>query len=343
MASSVAHTGRKEVATHSVEWIVSDFMEEINTSKTGEMIKLENVKVGETNWYVQLYPSGQSKGDKDAVSLYCYSKNNVPTTAKMAFFINGQDSWENKTKSFTENFTENGFPWGYAKFITHKGITDEKLLVNGELKVEIKITVYGEKETTIELKDSQNFDAIEIVEKMKLGKDLKECWMSDDFSDVQIKCGEVVFYCHRMILARRSTHFRTLLEGGFKESHTRVIEIKDMDVKTLRTVLKYIYSGELDNMESNAMFLMEAAQRFDLADLKDICEKYLATNYMKLENVIDTLVMADLHEGKNLKKAAMELIIANSNAIIKQEGWKQKLQRSKNLLCEIFEAIAAKN
>merc|ERR1719319_1337803 len=131
-----------------------------------------------------------------------------------------------------------------------------------------------------------------------------------------------------MILAKRSGHFRTMLGGNFKEAQTRVIELEDMDVDTLKTLLKYIYSGELSNMERNAMLLMEVSQR------------YLVENYLKLENVLDTLLTADLHEAKKLKEAAMEMIVYNSDEIVKQEGWKDKLEKSRNLVYEIFEAIA---
>jgi len=336
----VAYTGRKEMATQTLEWTIADFEEKTKTAKTGEMIKLEDIEVGETKWYFELYPAGATTDEKDAVSIFCYSKNDAPTTAKMLFSINNIFyCWDNFTHNF-EVDTEND--WGYPKFIMHNAKNFQKLLVNGELMLGITIIVYGEEETTIKVKDCQNLDAIEVTEKMKLGKDLKECWMNDEFSDVQIKCDGVIFYCHRIILAKRSAHFRTMLEGKFKESQTRIIEIKEMDVDTLRAILKYIYSGELGNMETNAMSLMEASDRFDMPELKQICENYLIGNYIKIENIIDTLLMADLHKAKMLKKAAMDMIVANSDAVIKQEGWKAKLERASHLFCEIFEAIAAK-
>jgi len=342
MASSVvAYTGRKVRATKTLEWTIADFEQEIKTAKTGEIIKLENIEVGGTKWHFELFPAGETTTVKEFVSVYCSSKNETPTTAKISFSVQSQAPNDgNLTKEFTHNFTQTQGPTGYPKFIIHHYV--HKLLVDGNLKLAIKITVYGEKETTIQVKDYQNVDAIEMAEKMKLSKDLKECWMNDDFSDVQIKCGGVIFYCHRIILAKRSAHFRTMLEGDFKEGQTRVIKIKEMEVDTLRAILKYIYSGELGNMETNAMFLMEASDRFDMAELKDICENYLIGNYIKLENVIDTLLMADLHKAMKLKKAALEMIVANSDAVIKQEGWKGKLQRSSHLVYEIFEVIAAK-
>jgi len=187
-----------------------------------------------------------------------------------------------------------------------------------------------------------NFDTIQMSEKLKLCEQLKDCWITDNFSDVEVRCGKEVFFCHRMILAERSGHFRTTLGGNFREGQTRVIEIKDMDVDTFKALLRYIYSGELSNMETNAMLLMEVSQRFDMTDLKEVCEKYLVENYLKLDNVLDTLLTADLHEAKKLKKAAMKMIVKNSDKIVKQEGWKEKLEKSRNLVYEIFEAMAAK-
>merc|ERR550519_310861 len=101
-----------------------------------------------------------------------------------------------------------------------------------------------------------------------------------------------------------------MLESDFKESQTGIIDLvlEYMDVDTVKALLKYLYGGELDNMEENAMLLLEASNKFDLLDLKTICENYLIEKYMKVENVIDVLLMADLHNGDHLKEAAMEMI-----------------------------------
>jgi len=38
----------------------------------------------------------------------------------------------------------------------------------------------------------------------------------------------------------------------------------------------------------------------------------------------------------------MKMIVDNSDRIVKQEGWKDKLEKSRNLVYEKFEAVAAK-
>jgi len=353
MAKFVAYTGREELSHLTFEWNISEFEEQIKTGKVDESLKLEDVNVGETKWLFEVYPNGKAvtPTQNNDVWIYVFSLNKAPVTAKVSISV--MKNTENSTSIFRERqFTKTfsaftiGGRYGHgSKLLSHKRIRDEvSLLSNGSFQLIIKLTVFGEVKTTrkpLSTRNDQEIGSIEIQERLRVAEHLKDSWMKDNFSDVHILCGGQIFYCHRMILSKRSEYFSSMLESGMKESEIRVINLEYMDVDILQAILKFIYGGEIDNLEKNAVDLLKAAGMFILEDLKTVCEKYLLANYMKVDNVIDVLVMAETHNAVSLKKAAIEMIVGNNDDIVKQVGWKEKLANSSKLLLEIFEAMAA--
>jgi len=350
MAKFIAYTGREKIASLTFEWKISKLMEKIKTTNPGESVKLDNISVGDTNWLFQVFPNGQSAARKETVSVFCNSQNATEKTAKLKITIldTAQENQVYKKRNSTHTFpgassfpnTINGF--GFTKIHTHKEINDNSI---GKIHLLITITLLGEEITTRKPTKSnlQDIDLIETQEKLKAMEHFKDGWINDDFSDVQIKCKGEIFYCHKIILAKRSQYFRGMLDSGLQESQMQVINLDYMDVDILKAILKFIYGAEIDNLEVNAVGLVKASNMFLLEDLRAICENYLLVNYMQLENVVDVLVMAEIHNAKILKKGAMEMIVTNSDAIVKQVGWKDKIVDTPKLALEIFEAMASKD
>merc|ERR1712218_306110 len=104
-------------------------------------------------------------------------------------------------------------------------------------------------------------------------------------------------------------------------------------------MIKFMYTGEVENLNTKAAKLMEAADRFDLSDMKKMCEISLEEN-MNVDNVIDYLVLADLHNAENLKKEAITMILANFEKIIAQEDCKQKLKEHHAITFDLLVASA---
>jgi len=349
MAEFVAFTGRDKIASLTFEWKISQFKEKIKTANPGESVKLDNISVGNTNWLFQVFPNGENENWKKTVSLFCNSQNETEQTAKVKItMMESPQRKVYKKEKFTRTFPgATTFPntisgKGCRSFLTHKEVDDNSI---GNVHLVIKITLLGEEKTTRKPTE-YNFrdtDSIEKQEKLKAMELFKDGWTNNDFSDVNIKCNGEIFYCHRWILAKRSQYFRGMLESGLQESQKQVINMDYMDVDDLKAILKFIYGAEIDNLEVNAVGLLKASNMFLLDDLKDICENYLLVNYMKLENVVDVLVMAETHNAGNLKKGAMEMIVTKSEGFAKLVGWKVKLVDTPNLALEIIEALASKN
>jgi len=59
------------------------------------------------------------------------------------------------------------------------------------------------------------------------------------------------------------------------ESRDGLLNIVDAEVSTVEEFLRYVYTGELNEMEKNASGLYVIADKYDIQDLKMMCENFI--------------------------------------------------------------------
>ena len=84
-----------------------------------------------------------------------------------------------------------------------------------------------------------------------------------------------------------------------KASHAK---FDDIDSKTMLELLRFIYSGQITNIEEVDLELLIAANRFGIVDLKDICvsslmETFPQKNFTKILKIADELKIQDLKDN----------------------------------------------
>ncbi|KAG8157799.1 hypothetical protein KVR01_012461 [Diaporthe batatas] len=67
------------------------------------------------------------------------------------------------------------------------------------------------------------------------------------FSDAVLVCGNHAWNVHRSIICKRCAWFEKALTGPFLESETKTITLTDMAPEPIEVVLRYLYSGAIDN------------------------------------------------------------------------------------------------
>ncbi|GFS95678.1 hypothetical protein NPIL_130671, partial [Nephila pilipes] len=67
------------------------------------------------------------------------------------------------------------------------------------------------------------------------------------FADVHLKCGSVAIPAHKNILSMRSPVFSAMFSSEMKETLQNEVNITDVDVPALRMMLKYVYTGKVEN------------------------------------------------------------------------------------------------
>ena len=116
---------------------------------------------------------------------------------------------------------------------------------------------------------------------MRLSQDFGNMFTNGKFTDCCITCEGKEFRCHKSILAARSSVFDAMFSHNLKEKMNSSVEIVDLDSETVQDMITYIYSGKVGELDGKAKELLSAAEKYDLTDLKQLCEDSLGNNISK--------------------------------------------------------------
>ncbi|WKX94003.1 hypothetical protein Q1695_011344 [Nippostrongylus brasiliensis] len=113
---------------------------------------------------------------------------------------------------------------------------------------------------------------------------------------------------HKLVLAAASPYFRETLSNDCctKQTTTNKIRIvvDDIDGKTLRVLVDYMYTGRLDIDEKNVKALFGAAEILELDSVRSECTSYLI-GHLGLSNWMETAAFAKTHNCTKLDDAAV--------------------------------------
>ncbi|GKU15375.1 unnamed protein product [Fusarium langsethiae] len=94
---------------------------------------------------------------------------------------------------------------------------------------------------------------------------LKNYFKNDALSDAVIRCEGSEFKVHRLILSCHSEYFAKQLEGPWKESSERAIDIKDFDPTVVEAMLHFMYYFHYTNVSGVSAMVFDA-QVYQIAD-----------------------------------------------------------------------------
>ena len=89
----------------------------------------------------------------------------------------------------------------------------------------------------------------------------------EQFQDVELVSDGEIIPCHKLILALNSQYFRTLFMSSFQEEDS--IEIMSFGPQTMKTIKKFIYTGELEVERENREEISEALEAFNFFVISD--------------------------------------------------------------------------
>ena len=114
----------------------------------------------------------------------------------------------------------------------------------------------------------------------------------EQFQDVELVSDGEIIPCHKLILALNSQYFRTLFMSNFQEEDS--IEIMFFGPQTMKTIKKFIYTGELSGRQLDLQAIWHAADKYDVNGLKDaICSK-MKNEQLRGEDVADMFVIRQI-------------------------------------------------
>ncbi|KAL6953832.1 hypothetical protein U1Q18_046962 [Sarracenia purpurea var. burkii] len=130
--------------------------------------------------------------------------------------------------------------------------------------------------------------------------------------------------------------------NDMRENVRNCIVVTDIGENVIEEMLRYIYTGNVENLDDLADDLFQAADKYDLGELKAICENVLSSN-LSDDSAAKTLVLADLHRAYELKSKTMDYIVLNSSNVMRTDGWKIFVAGKRNdLLNEVCQALSRK-
>ncbi|KAI1712083.1 BTB/POZ domain-containing protein [Ditylenchus destructor] len=142
--------------------------------------------------------------------------------------------------------------------------------------------------------------------------------------DVTFLVERVPIFGDRKYLAEISPVFDRMLNGKFAEAKQQEIELKDIKPDSFKDFLMAVWKTPIMPTSANVLELLELADRFDIASLRDNCGYHLKVSTEM--PIIDRLILSQNYSLENLQKFLVNQITA--------KVWLQ-WQRSENLLEKI--------
>ncbi|KAG6545688.1 hypothetical protein Mapa_012873 [Marchantia paleacea] len=173
----------------------------------------------------------------------------------------------------------------------------------------------------------------------------REMLLQGIHADVTIETGDTdKTPAHRAILASRSPVFKAMFEHELKEKTCAVIRVADVPTPAMRALLLYIYTGDHDTkaLQEHGMALLAAAHKYDIPDLKRVCETAVASMVLPF-NALETLHQARLYDANWVKKACVECIARNVKQVAFTDELRSLIFRNEDpeAVLEIIQSIAS--
>lgn len=113
--------------------------------------------------------------------------------------------------------------------------------------------------------------------------DMKKILESALFSDLTLIIGDTEIKVHKFVLEKISPKFDSLIKAENSVVSTSLLICKDLQVitenpKIFRIMLEFIYTGQLDWMESNLKEVYNLAMKYEVFDLLAACESSTKTS-----------------------------------------------------------------
>ncbi|XP_054058847.1 kelch-like protein 2 isoform X3 [Rissa tridactyla] len=121
--------------------------------------------------------------------------------------------------------------------------------------------------------------------------------------DVTIVAEDMEIAAHRVVLAACSPYFHAMFTGEMSESRAKRVRIKEVDGWTLRMLIDYIYTAEIQVTEENVQVLLPAAGLLQLQDVKRTCCEFLESQLHPI-NCLGIRAFADMHACTDLLNKA---------------------------------------
>lgn len=136
----------------------------------------------------------------------------------------------------------------------------------------------------------------------KLSKGFRELWETGRLTDLTIVVGGEKFLVHKSVLAIQSSIFKEI----FETSSANEMIIEESTAEAIAELIRFMYTGELPG-ELNAIELYALAVKYELPELKSICEQ-MVIERLDESNALEVFDLGNRHGSQQLKALAFNEI-----------------------------------
>ena len=117
------------------------------------------------------------------------------------------------------------------------------------------------------------------------------------FNDVTIGVGNQCFSANRMVLSCYSDYFQNKFRT--KTNYQESVKLDDVDEKSVKLIIDYIYSAIITIDKQNVVDLLKAGHLLKMNDVKEFCFEYLEST-INSDNCISRINLAKQYENESL-------------------------------------------
>ncbi|KAH7141754.1 BTB/POZ protein [Dactylonectria macrodidyma] len=182
---------------------------------------------------------------------------------------------------------------------------------------------------------------------------LKEYYNADTLSDVIITCEGKEFKVHGVILSAHSKFFAKALDGNWKESSERKIDIKDFDTSVVDAMLHFIYSFDYSNDYGTSSMVFDAqvyqiADKYDISALKahakDKFDAAITTGWSMDDFPLAVMVVYESTPSadRGLRDLVVETSRKNIDQLLKLDGFCELIRKMSDFAADLIPFLCGK-
>lgn len=320
---NIGEVARMSNTHFSFTWKIENFRNYCKSNYCSCTLKSPTFTTGgsdENCWYLSL-----QSNYRERVNVYLNLRSSKHTSVSVNFrFFYGSRPSQYKIHVFKP-----GDQSGVDEFLGRQDILD--VLLGSSGKLNLRCQIYNN--DSWELKITELHHCV--------SDDLEILMRSESFSDlVLVMSGDQEIRAHRAVLAARSPVFHAMFESEMREKKNSRVNIPDANREIMLEILLYIYSGKInvDRLKELAGSILVVADKYALDELKAICGAVLSDN-LRVDNALESLVLADFYKVDKLKKRTLDFIVAHMSGLIESPGLKLIMDSHQHLMKEILLAL----
>lgn len=287
-------------------------------------------------WYLQFVHTGQS--DQSYCSL-CLMLQPTEATVSAKYVLSMINSKNVTIVSVPgEGSCTVGKEYGSSSFIQREKLLDKTLFPDDKLIISCKITATVGFFSRLQPGCVQkwHFPTSDLVENMGslLG--------SGKYGDVTITVSGQKFLAYKGILAARSPVFAAMFSTDMQESAKNSVKIPDIEPAVFKELLRFIYTGQVNELGSMAYQLYSAADKYEMLSLRMLCREAIMSALSK-DSVAETLKFADVYSDDGMKASAIQFLSSKQAVgVTETAGWMDLVAKRPHLANEVVEAVVTK-